>query len=95
MEGRLKSLVIINDTTLDFEKMSGGLGIRHLSIKNAGTSTLIIDDATQEEVLPDEPFYIESPIALVNTDFRLKFNKKDKETNKVFVRYIVEVPRCR
>ncbi len=96
MKGKLISTTVSKDSSLDFILMSGGLGIRHLSIKNAGTSTLVIDDVTKEEILPGEAFYVESRIALVNTEFKLRFKKDEKQSNKAFIRYIVEeVPECK
>lgn len=94
MKGKLVSTVLTNDTVLDFEVLSGGRGIRHLSISNVGTSTLVIDDATQEEILPGESFFLESDIALINDDFSLRFARKTTQHNKVFVRYVVEIQNC-
>ncbi len=91
MKGRLISTVIKEDTTLDFQVLSDGLGIRHLSIHNKGGATLIIDDATQEEIKTGESFYLETHLALINTDFRLKFKEDENKEKKAFIRYIVEV----
>ncbi len=90
MKGRLASSVIKKNTSLNFKQLSGGLGIRNLTLYNAGNATLIIDDATKQEVKPGEIFCLESNLALVNTDFKLKFKEENKE-KKVFARYIVEV----
>ncbi len=91
MKGRLVSAVITKDTVLDFKQLSGGLGIRNLTLYNAGNATLIIDDTTKQELKKGETFCLESHLSLVNTDFRLKFKKDEKKEKKVFVRYIVEI----
>lgn len=90
-KGLLAGFVITQDTTLDFMKMTDNRGVLHLSLKNQGTASLIIDDFSQEEIKPDEMFVVESPVSICNTSFRLKFRETAAGTEKfVICRYIVE-----
>lgn len=92
-KGFYNAILITSDTTLNFMDMSDRNGILHLTLFNGGDTILILDDATQQEVLPGESFTIESPVAIVNTSFRIKFKKEaGYKDNRVFARYIVEVP---
>ncbi|MFK8294819.1 hypothetical protein ACI760_01335 [Capnocytophaga canimorsus] len=90
-KGLYNAIVITDDSSLNFMDMSGGEGILHFSIFNAGDTILVLDDSTRQEILPGESFVIESPIAIVNESFRIRFKSdENKHNNKVFVRYIVE-----
>ena len=92
-KGLYQAIVVTGATSLNFMEMSNEQGILHLSIYNSGDTNLIIDDATQQRILPDESFVVESSVALVNTSFRLKFEKNPTNKNNLaFVRYIVENP---
>lgn len=89
-KGLLSDFLITQDTDLNLLQITQGKGVIHLSIYNGGTSVLIIDDSTQQEIEPDNVFVVESLIPIVNTSFRLKFKKENGKVNRVFVRYIVE-----
>ncbi|GET46910.1 hypothetical protein [Capnocytophaga felis] len=90
-KGLYNAIVITDDSSLNFMDMSGGEGILHFSMFNAGDTILVLDDSTRQEILPGESFVIESPVAIVNESFRLKFKKSEGKTiNKVFIRYVVE-----
>lgn len=92
-KGLYNSSVITQETALNFMELSNQQGILHLTLFNAGDTVLIIDDSTQQEIMPGESFVIESPVAIVNTSFRVRFKKeKDYKNNRVFMRYIVEYP---
>lgn len=82
-KGFYNAILITSDTTLNFMDMSDRNGILHLTLFNGGDTILILDDATQQEVLPGESFTIESPVAIVNTSFRIKFKKK--QVTKIIV----------
>lgn len=91
MKGRLYSILITDDRTFDFYEETNCHGAVGISIRNLGDSVLVIDDTTQEEILPGEYFLIENDCALVNRDFRLRFLKEKGKQNKAVVRYIVPV----
>lgn len=90
-KGLYNAITVTKNTNLDFLQMSDGEGIIHFTLVNAGDTILVLDDSTQEEILPGETFVIESPVAIVNDMFRIKFKKDENHhTNKAIIRYIVE-----
>lgn len=91
IKGRLYAIVLTDDCTFDFYQETQCAGAIDVSIHNRGQTTLVIDDATQEEILPDESFLVDNNVAIVNRDFRLKFKKEDGKINKVILRYIVPI----
>lgn len=91
MKGKLFGLLITQDTTFDFNDQTKGKGAVGISIRNIGQTPLIIDDATQERIMPGEYFLIENTMAVVNTDFRLKFDKNTGKTQLAVMRYIIPI----
>lgn len=88
-KGHLITLVFTDDQLFDFEQITGGKGAMWLTIENLGDAPLIIDDVSQQEILPQESFVVECPVAMINSDFRVKFKEGDKP--KAVLRYFLEV----
>lgn len=90
-KGLLAGFIITQDTILNFMELSQNNGVVHLSLENQGNSTLIIDDFSKEEIASGQTFIIESPVAVCNTAFPLKFKPNATPSiNRVICRYIVE-----
>lgn len=89
MKGKIFAVRLTSDRTFNFHDETMGRGAMGLSIRNVGETNLIIDDATQEEIAPGEYFLVENNIAIVNTDFRVKFKKDMNKRNDAVMRYIV------
>ena len=88
-KGVLYSSRITQDTAFDFYSDTQGKGVVHLSVKNIGKSPLLIDDAAQEILQPNELFVIESPVGIVSR-MSLRFLAPNSDAEKLcIVRYIV------
>lgn len=89
-KGRLVRLRINEDILFDFNRISKEQGIYYLTVSNKGTSQLYINDATQELILPDEHFVVESDIPIINSEFSVRFEKTSQEQhNDAIISYIV------
>lgn len=92
MKGILYSTRITQNTTYDFFSETQGKGVYHLSLKNIGNTPLLIDDAAQEILQPNDVFIIESPIGLLSrVELRFLDTAIVKAQNLCVVRYIVPV----
>lgn len=89
-KGYLKSYRLTQDSTLDFDLMSQGAGIVQLTLHNSGNVPVLLDDAAQQILHPQETFMVECPLGLINTSFSVKFlREKDKNNAQLVVRYVV------
>lgn len=91
MKGRLIRNKITKDTLLDFEKISNGKGVYHLTLQNNGETVAYLDDATQEEIEPGDTLIVESPVAIINTNFPIIFKYQQGKQNSMIMSYIVAV----
>lgn len=88
-KGRLFSTLLSTDTAINFYENTNQAGAMGLTIRNIGQTVLVIDDHTQEEIMPGDYFFIENTIPIVNTDFKIRFKNEDGKNNLAVMRYIV------
>lgn len=87
-KGKLATILLTQNTNLNFIDLSNGIGISHLTIENIGEAVLLIDDVSQQKIFTNEVFVIESPLPLINQNFGIRFLGKNP---KAIIRYIVEI----
>lgn len=78
-----------NNRTLNLKAMGNGKGVRHLTIRNTGTSDLIVNDDAVETIPPNSTFVINSIFLITNESLELIFSGVG--TKEAIVRYLVDV----
>ena len=68
--GTITPLAITDDTIIDLQQLNGR-GVFHLTIRNRGNLTAMINGI--DDIKPDETFVVEVPFAVTNKSFRLDF----------------------
>ena len=90
--GKLVTKLITQDEILDFSESSQGNGVLSLTIQNIGNATLILEDGSMQEILPDDAFVVECDIPIINPSVRVSFKREaGKDDRRAVVRYIYEV----
>lgn len=79
-----------NNQTFDCLKMSNNKGVRRLTIRNLGQTTLIIKDDSFEPIAPGETFTINSDLLVTNQKLQLDFENQPGMTNDAILRYLVD-----
>lgn len=89
MTGKIKRKRITQNEVINFEELSYGLGVYHLTLKNVGETRVLIDDGAGEYIEPGETFVAESDIGVVNDDFSLHFVSEQGKKNALIVSYVL------
>lgn len=70
-KGTISVFTITENTTLDLAALNGGLGVYHLTIRNRGNTTVMLNGV--DDLKPDQVFTIEVPFAVINSRFTVDF----------------------
>lgn len=80
-----------NDQSFDCLSMGNMKGVRRLTIRNIGTTVLMVKDDGNEPIEPGETFTINSDLLVTNRKLELEFVPEVGMSNDGIIRYLVDV----